>query len=109
MEKHNLFQAIPEQLPQELFDTLLQRDGLRLERIISQGHATPPGKWYDQDQDEWVILLSGSATLLFENGETQQLTAGDYLLIPAHCRHRVQNTDNLEPSIWLALHLKSER
>lgn len=108
MEKHNLFQAIPEQLPQELFKTLLLRNGLRLERIVSRGHTTPSGEWYDQNQDEWVILLSGSATLLFENGEYQQLTPGDYLLIPAHCRHRVDSTDSLEQSVWLALHLEPD-
>jgi cupin 2 domain-containing protein len=106
MERRNLFSEIPEQLPQELFETLLKRDGLRLERIVSHGHTTSPGEWYDQQGDEWVILLSGSATLLFENGESQQLRPGDYLLIPAHCKHRVEATDLQEKSVWLALHLE---
>ncbi|MEN8171238.1 MAG: cupin domain-containing protein [Pseudomonadota bacterium] len=105
MKKSNLFQDIPESLPQEILETLLQRDGLRLERIVSDGHATAEGEWYDQEWDEWVILLSGSATLLFENGESRQLIPGDYLLIPAHCRHRVEATDQQEKSVWLALHL----
>lgn len=106
MERNNLFSQIPEQLSQELFETLIKRDGLRLERIVSHGHSTAPNEWYDQETDEWVILLSGSATLLFENGEHQQLKPGDYLLIPAHCRHRVEETDLKEKSVWLALHFE---
>lgn len=105
MKQHNLFHNIPATLPTELFDTLLQRDGLRLERIVSAGHTTPPGEWYDQAWDEWVILLSGSATLHFEGEAPQQLTPGDYLLIPAHRRHRVEATDQQVQSVWLALHL----
>ncbi len=101
----NLFQGIPQQLPQELFETLLQRDGVRLERIVSLGHSTPPGEWYDQAWDEWVILLSGSATLQFEGGKLHKLLPGDHLLIPAHSRHRVEQTDRREKSVWLALHL----
>ncbi len=107
---NNLFRDIPEQLPpdqsEELFETLLQRDGLRLERIISHGHATPPGEWYDQAWDEWVVLLSGGATLLFEDGDRRELTPGDYLLIPAHRRHRVEATDSRQKSMWLALHMQ---
>ncbi len=106
MESNNLFSGIPEQLPQELCETLLMRDGLRLVRIVSHGHTTPPNEWYDQSTDEWVILLSGSATLKFENGEAQQLNPGDYLLIPAHHRHRVEATDSQQKSVWLALHLE---
>lgn len=105
MEIGNLFAKLPAAQPQELFETLLQGAGVRVERIVSQGHATPPGEWYDQGWDEWVCLLSGSATLQFEGGELQQLKPGDYLLIPAHCRHRVAATDQEEQSVWLALHL----
>ena len=106
MEINNLFKGVPEKLPEELFETLLQRDGLRLERIVSHGHTTPPDEWYDQAWDEWVILLSGSATLQFDGGELRQLKPGDYVLIPAHCRHRVEATDKQEKSVWLALHLE---
>lgn len=101
----NLFEAIPQQLPEELFEPLLQREGIRLERIVSHGHTTPPGEWYDQPQDEWVVLLSGSATLQFDSGESRHLRPGDYLLLPARCRHRVAATDPQQPSVWLALHL----
>lgn len=107
MEKHNLFTNIPEQLPEELFETLLQTKGTRIERIVSQGHATAADEWYDQLTDEWVILLTGSATLSFDQGETHQLKAGDYIFIPAHCRHRVEATTPHEKSVWLAVHLET--
>jgi cupin 2 domain-containing protein len=90
----------------EFFETVLQRDGLRLERILSMGHSTTPGQWYDQDDDEWVVLLSGSAGLLFE-GEKDVcvMQPGDHLLIPAHTRHRVEWTDAGKETVWLAAHL----
>ncbi len=103
----NLFSEIPDQLPRELFETLLQRRGLRLERIVSHGHTTPEREWYDQEWDEWVILLSGSAELLFEDGERCAMRTGDYLFIPAHRRHRVTCTDAQHKSVWLALHLEA--
>jgi cupin 2 domain-containing protein len=101
----NLFASIPAELPAERIDVLLERSGFRLERIVSLGHVTAPGEWYDQDRDEWVVLLSGAARLVFE-GESaaRELRAGDWLRIPAHTRHRVEWTDPLESSVWLALH-----
>ncbi|MCW8919519.1 MAG: cupin domain-containing protein [Gammaproteobacteria bacterium] len=108
MQRQNLFNLTPQRLPQELCETLLQRQGVRLERIVSHAHTTPPGEWYDQAWDEWVVLLSGSATLKFESGELMPLTPGDHLLIPAHCRHRVESTDKRQQSVWLALHLGAD-
>lgn len=108
MQIDNLYHGIPAELPEELFDTLLHRDGVRLERIVSHGHATPPGEWYDQSWDEWVILLSGSATLTFEEGGQHRLKPGDHLMIPAHCSHRVETTDTDQKSVWLALHLEPQ-
>ncbi len=104
MENGNLFDGISEALADERFEALLERPGLRLERILSRGHATPAGQWYDQSRDEWVLLLKGEAGLLIE-GEAQprRLGAGDYLLLPAHCRHRVEWSAP-EGCIWLALH-----
>ncbi len=104
----HLFADIPNDLPAEQFDMLLQSSACRLERIISIGHATPPGEWYDQDGDEWVVLLQGQAGLRFadEDGE-RQLIAGDYIRIPAHCRHRVEWTSRKPPAIWLALHFNT--
>ena len=105
VEIRNLFSAIDDKRPDELFETLLQIPGTKLERIVSTGQATPPGEWYDQAGDEWVILLSGAARLRFETPDIEhELQPGDYLLIPAHCRHRVEWTSPDEPSVWLALH-----
>ena len=104
-EMDNLFSEIPLSLPEELIQILVENRCHRLERIVSDGHATPPGEWYDQTWDEWVVLLSGSAGLLFE-GESKPVVMkpGDYLLIPAHLRHRVEWTDGSGKTAWLALH-----
>jgi cupin 2 domain-containing protein len=101
----NVFAHLSAPLPEELVETLLETAALRLERIVSRGHATPPGRWYDQDRDEWVVLLRGSAGLRFE-GDAAPVTLrpGDHLLIPARRRHRVEWTDAAEPTVWLALH-----
>jgi cupin 2 domain-containing protein len=100
-----LFDAVPAQLAEEEFLTLLDAPGVRLERIVSTGQATPAGEWYDQPRPEWVILLIGSAGLLIA-GEAvpRRLVPGDWLLIPAGVRHRVEWTDPDRPTVWLALH-----
>ena len=104
---HNLFAGIPVEIPDEIIEVLLKTPGFQLERIVSAGQATPMGQWYDQETHEWVVLLSGTAGLIFE-GEAQVrvLRPGDYLLIPAHCRHRVEWTDPGQPTVWLALHYR---
>ncbi len=105
MKAGNLFSGIPDAIPAEIFETLLQTDCFRLERIVSSGQATPPGEWYDQETDEWVILLRGGGRLVFEDGgESFVLAPGDYIHIPAHCRHRVEWTDSNTKTVWLALH-----
>ena len=105
-ESGNLLAGIPATLAAEQFDLLLQTGACRLERIVSSGHATPPGEWYDQDKDEWVALLQGRAELRFADEDTaQSLHPGDHVWIPAHRRHRVEWTSNDPPAIWLALHL----
>jgi cupin 2 domain-containing protein len=84
---------------------LLEAPGFRLERIVSMGHATPAGRWYDQDRAEWVLLLRGGAGLRFEDDAAPlTLRPGDHVLIPARRRHRVEWTDAAEPTVWLALH-----
>ncbi len=100
----NLFDEIPETLPDEVFQTLLNAPGVRVERIISQGHASPEGFWYDQDESEWVVLLKGAARLRFEGEEPIELRPGSIVDIPAHRRHRVEWTDPDEPTVWLAIH-----
>lgn len=103
----NLLAALPERLDAEQMVTLLAGDNLRIERIVSTGQASPPGFWYDQDWAEWVLVLAGSAGVLFE-GETELrvLEPGDYLLVPAHRRHRVAWTDAQRPTVWLAVHYR---
>jgi cupin 2 domain-containing protein len=106
----NLFDPIPPQITAEIIQVLLATAHFRLERIVSAGQATPPGEWYDQDTHEWVALLTGGAGLRFEDeAEPRVLSPGDYLLIPAHRRHRVEWTDPDTPTVWLALHYSENR
>jgi cupin 2 domain-containing protein len=100
----NLFN-LPENLLDEHVARLLTSPNVRIERIVSRGHASPPDFWYDQEQSEWVVVLAGSAGLLFEGEPAPRaLRAGDHVHIPAHARHRVAWTDASEPTIWLAVH-----
>ena len=98
----NLFTGLPANLPDELLTTLLKAANIRIERIVSHGHVSPDGFWYDQDEHEWVIVLKGAATLRFE-GCTQDMKPGDFVNIPAHKKHRVEWTTTDEPTIWLAV------
>ena len=92
-------------VPEELLDILLEARGLRIERIVSTGQITPEGEWYDQVWDEFVLVGSGAARLLIEGEEEERaLEAGDWLLLPAHCRHRVTWTESTPPTVWLAIH-----
>jgi cupin 2 domain-containing protein len=101
----NLFSGIPATLREERFDLLAKSDTVRIERIVSDGHVTPPGDWYDQECDEWVLLVSGSATLRFEAAGAQLvMLPGDHALIPAGCRHRVEWTDPEQKTVWVAVH-----
>jgi len=103
----NLFAGIPGDLPEELAEPVLATASLRIERIVSLGHASPPGFWYDQETHEWVLLLQGAARLSFE-GQDQavEMKPGDFRNIPAHQRHRVEWTDPGIPTVWLAIHYR---
>lgn len=101
----NLSHSIPASLPEELLDVLISTKNVRIERIVSRGHASPPGFWYDQEQHEFVLLVSGRACLAFADGSPpRELAAGDWLLLPAHHRHRVDWTDPEQDTVWLAVH-----
>lgn len=103
--KGNIFSGMPLDNSEEEFSTLLNSENIRIERIVSYGQVTPEGEWYDQKRDEWVLLLEGSAELLLADASAPlKMRAGDYLLLPARCRHRVIWTDPDRPTIWLAVH-----
>ena len=107
MKPQNIFSPHPGSLTTEIFENLLKTDRFVLKRIISSGQATPPGEWYDQDEEEWVIVLSGSAGIRFEGQkELTMMHPGDYIQIPAHQRHRIEWTDAKRKTVWLALHFK---
>ena len=105
MDIKNIFSDIQKHVPDEILENILQTDQFKIERIISRGHSTADGKWYDQDRNEWVMVLKGSAGLLFEgNDKAVIMKTGDYINIPAHRKHRVEWTEPEEETIWLAVH-----
>lgn len=105
----NLFTEIPSEPDAEVFDLLLAQNDVRIERIVSFGHASPADFWYDQDEDEWVVVLKGAARIRFEGEEQpRELGIGDWLHIPAHQRHRVEWTVPNAVTLWLAIHFKAE-
>jgi cupin 2 domain-containing protein len=101
----NLRSGLPARpLPDEVVDLLVDRPGLRIERIVSTGQATPEGQWYDQDSDELVLVVDGAARLCIAGEATDRaLSEGDWILLPAHCRHRVTWTRAEPPTVWLAV------
>jgi cupin 2 domain-containing protein len=106
----NIANGVPEgAMPDERTDVLAARGDFRIERIVSTGQVTPEGQWFDQETDEWVLVLAGAARLGIE-GEDQEreLAEGDWILLPARCRHRVSWTQSEPPTIWLAVHFRSE-
>ena len=104
MKTKNIFELIPKNLEDEIFENILLNKNLKIERIISKGHTTPQSQWYNQDTNEWVIVLQGEAVLSFSDKEDVRLKSGDYLNIPAHTKHKVSWTDPNIETIWLAVH-----
>jgi cupin 2 domain-containing protein len=100
----NLFDHLPVQSRDEELVELLSRKGIRIERIVSMGQSTPEDAPYNQDHDEWILLLKGAARLWIEGQEEQDLRPGDHLLIPARHLHRETWTAPGEPTVWLAVH-----
>lgn len=99
----NLLANIPDAIPNEIFQDIVRTDTIRIERILSQGHSSPETGWYDQDENEWVLVLSGYGVIEFENGDTIKLKQGDYLNIKAHQKHKVKSTSPNETTVWLAI------
>lgn len=101
----NIRHDIPKELPRELVEVIQTGKGVRIERIVSKGHVSPEGFWYDQENSEWVLVLQGGAVLLMEGAtDSISLGPGDYLNIPAHARHRVEWTDPDRETVWLAIY-----
>ncbi len=98
----NIFDDLPQHLPKEVVQTLIRAADVRIERIISHGHASAPDFWYDQPQHEWVILLKGAARLQFQDGMVE-MKVGDFINIPAFKKHRVDWTTPDEPTVWLGV------
>jgi len=99
----NIFSNIPSEIPNEIFEDIVNTDKLRIERIISKGQSYPDTDWYDQVENEWVIVLSGYGEIEYVNGDKIMLNQGDYLHIKAHEKHRVIATSPDEPTVWLAI------
>ena len=100
----NLLKNIPDHLPEEHFETLVETDAIHIERIISKGHSAPKEGWYEQDQNEWVLVLKGAARLALEDGSEVSMGPGDSLEILAHVKHKVVWTDPEEETVWVAAH-----
>ena len=108
MTTANLLHAIPATIPEEIVQVLASGSSVRIERILSKGHCSPPGFWYDQEQHEWVLLVAGEASLRFEHDDrTLHLKPGDYVNIAAHEKHRVEWTTESTETIWLAIFYSS--
>ena len=104
MAVRNLLADIPPGMEEEFVEEILRTESFRIERIVSRGQTSPEGFWYDQETEEWVLLVSGSATICFDDGRKVDLKPGDHLLIPRHLRHRVERTDPETDTVWLAVH-----
>ncbi|WP_020407549.1 cupin domain-containing protein [Hahella ganghwensis] len=99
----NIFASIPRDKSSEVFEFLAGAGQVKIERIVSQGHTSPDSGWYDQDQNEWVMVVKGTAVITYDSGQDIRLQEGDYLNIPAHQKHKVSWTDPDTETLWLAV------
>ena len=99
----NLFTSLPDHLDHEQVEELLNQPNVKIERILSKGQTSPETGWYDQDENEWVVVLQGSGEITFEDGGKVQLKPGDHINIPAHRKHKVSWTDSENVTVWLAV------
>lgn len=106
MNPTNIFGSLPKDLKSEVIEDIIRSPSVRIERIVSKGHTSPDSGWYDQDENEWVMVVEGRASLGFEDGSKCNLAAGDYINIPAHVKHKVVWTDPNEITVWLAVFYK---
>ena len=106
MKAQNIFESIPDNLENEVFEKLIKSEHVKIERIISKGQSSPETGWYDQEDNEWVMVLKGEAKLLFEDRTSVYLREGDHINIPSHRKHRVDWTKPDAETIWLAVHYR---
>ena len=104
MKSRSIYAAIPQNLPEEILETIVAGNSVNIERIISKGHTSPQSGWYDQEKNEWVLVLKGKALLAFADEPSIYLNSGEYINIPAHKKHKVTWTDPETATIWLAVH-----
>jgi cupin 2 domain-containing protein len=102
----NLFTNLPELSSSEQSLSLFENPSVKIERIVSQSYGSPPGFWYDQDEEEWVMVARGEATLEFADGDLVRMKEGDHVTIPRHVKHRVHQTG--PETIWLAVRIRGE-
>jgi cupin 2 domain-containing protein len=103
MKIQNLFDLIPQPVKDEFVEAFIDKKNVRVERIVSHGHTSPPDFWYDQDENEWVVVVAGGARLRFDDGDEVALGRGDHVIIPAHRKHRVEWTAPGEDTVWVAV------
>lgn len=106
LETGNLFDSIPENINEEIFTEILHRENLRVERIISHGHSSPADGWFDQSENEWVMVLKGEAKIFMQGDHHVHLKPGGHLTIPAHTKHKVTWTKPGTETVWLAIHYR---
>jgi cupin 2 domain-containing protein len=102
----NIFDDLATRLDEEEFTAIIETAHIKIERIVSTGHHSEEGFWYDQADHEWVLVLQGSGVIEYEDGRMIELNVGDYVNIPTHQKHRVKETSQSEPTVWLAVHYK---
>jgi cupin 2 domain-containing protein len=102
MDMNNIFAALPDKQEKEFFEVLQHSENIRIERIVSIGHTSPKTGWYDQAENEWVIIIKGEAIMTFEDKKVT-MQAGSYINIPAHTKHKVSWTKPQQETVWLAV------
>ncbi|MGE9290780.1 MAG: cupin domain-containing protein [Puniceicoccales bacterium] len=100
---HNLLHSLPDSLETETIETILRGQNVRIERILSHGQSSPETGWYDQEENEWVMVLQGRGEIQYENGNSITLGPGDQVNLPAHTKHRVHWTDPDQITVWVAV------
>jgi cupin 2 domain-containing protein len=103
LQTSSLFTCPDPHFTEETCDALFEKNGVKIERIISRGQASTEGFWYDQPCDEWVMIMRGEAVLEVQDQEPLSMHPGDHVMIPRHVRHRVARTT--PDTLWLAVHV----